>query len=925
MIIDGNALLHRAWHALPQTMKAPDGRITNAAYGFALILFKAIKDIHPEYLAVCFDAKGETFRDQMYAAYKAGRPVKPQELYDQIPMVQKILTALNIKYYQISGVEADDVIGTLAQEARNKKQETKTIIVTGDLDTLQLVDEQTEVYTLKKGVTEILIYDTEEVKKRYDGLEPHQLLDYKALRGDPSDNIPGARGILSEGAIQLIKKLQTVEKIYAELAEKSIEQLAKSSGLRESVFEKLLASKKEVELSKKLSAIKQDVNIKFDFKETLFGFFDPTVVVKVLQGLAFRSLATEVQRLAGEYEVKLKTKNEKPSTRAQAEGSKIKEDYLIGEDQIAHFLVELGRQKEFAVDTETDSLDTISARLVGLSFCWGQSAHYLEYKRLQPKADQPLAEKPEFLLQLKSILENREIKKIGHNLKFDWQVLKNVDINLQGIYFDTMVAAYLINPGQRIYSLDALAFAQFGVEMQRIEELIGPRGKQGQLNMGQVDSFKVAKYAAEDALYTWRLYQKFAPEIKIKNLEKVFFEIEMPLIKILGEMERVGIKLDSGVLKHLDKKVSLDIKKLEIKIHKLAGCDFNIASPQQLKEILFERLGLGTKGIKKNKTGISTAAPELEKLREAHPIVKYIFEYRELAKLKSTYIDSLPVLVNPKTGRVHTSFNQTITTTGRLSSSTPNMQNIPIRTALGREIRRAFVAADGYQLLSLDYSQIDLRMAAHLSDDAEMIATFKADFDIHSATAARLFNVKIDEVTPAQRRKAKEANFGVLYGLGPRGLAQRMGVSFAEAEDFIARYQALYPRVFAYLDGVIAETRERGFAETLFGRRRYLPEINSGSPMMRAAAERAAINMPTQGTAADVIKIAMVKIDSVRNVTEIRMLLQVHDELVFEVKKDKVKYWALVIKNEMESAAKLKVPLKVEAKVGDNWKEMKPA
>ena len=898
MIVDGNALLHRAWHALPQTMKAPNGKITNAAYGFILILFKALRDLCPTHLAVCFDAPGPTFRDKLYKEYKAGREKKPQDLYDQIPMIQEMLHVFGVKSIQKQGVEADDVIGTLCRNSklktqtcligsppkrRNSKLQLKTknfqsIIVTGDMDTLQLVDENTKVYGLKKGISETLIYDIEEVKKKYGGLAPAQLVDFKALRGDPSDNIPGAKGIGEKTAIELLTKFKSIEKIYKQLQRAGSAKSSQISGIKETVFKKLIDSEKLVKLSQELAQIKTDVKIKIDFDELRFGKFDPEKIVKILQKYAFRSLIAQIQTLADLYQVK---------SDGHLNKSQAKYILIDNEEKMEKFLIKLRKQKEVAFDVETDGLDVVSAKPVGISFCWNRGeAYYVSESGINKHK-----------LLIKQVLKDEKVRKIGHNLKFDYQVLKNIGINVKNIYFDTMIAAYLINPGQRVYSLDSLAFQYFGYNMQKIE--------------------------SPD--FTWALYQKINPEIAQKNLNKVLFDIEMPLVPILGDMERAGIKLDAGVLRRLDKKVKFNIHQLELKIHQLAGKKFNIASPKQLKEILFDKLKISISGIRKTKTGISTAASELEKMRSRHPIISHIFDYRELAKLKSTYIDALPSLKNPKTGRIHTSFNQVVTTTGRLSSSNPNMQNIPIRTDLGREIRRAFIAEQGYQLLSLDYSQIDLRMAAHLSCDKNMISAFEANQDIHTVTAARLFNVNFSEVDKDQRRKAKEANFGVLYGLGPKGLSERMGVDFGEAQEFIDRYQALYPQVFAFLDRVIVETRKTGYAQTLYGRRRYLPEINSGSPVMRAAAERAAINMPVQGTAADIIKIAMINID--QNIkcqmTEIKMLLQVHDELVFEVKENRVDYWAEIIKKEMESAAKLRVPLKVEAKTGNNWKEMK--
>lgn len=900
MIIDGNALLHRAWHALPQTMKAPSGVVTNAAYGFLTILLKAIREIKPSSIAVAFDAKGETFRDKLYKEYKAQREKKPQELYDQIPIIQEALRAFHISYFQKTGVEADDVIGALSRKAVSHKA-LKTIIVTGDMDTLQLVNENTEVYTLKKGITETVIYDVKAVKERYDGLTPEQLIDFKALRGDPSDNIPGARGIGEKTALELIKAFGSVETLYKQLSQEGVDVCAKKSGIKVSVFEKVIESKKVVALSKKLVRINDTVKVRFSFEEAAFPTFNAEEVLFVFQKYAFRSLFGTIQQIADLYHI----------TRTPfAVPRGVSYIHVKTESEAEACVREISTQTIIAVDTETDSLDPVGARLVGASFAFGEKkAYYIEA---------PL------LSFFTSILENPSIKKVGHNIKFDIATLKNVGVTLQGVYFDTMIAAYLLNPGVRQYGLDILVFEHFGVRMQKIEELIGERGR-AQLPMSAVPPAKVARYSAEDAYYTFRLYEKFSREIKKKGAAEVMYTIEMLLVPILEEMERAGIQIDINVLKDIGAEVTTRLKKIEQKIYSLAGVTFNINSPQQLKEVLFEKLQIQTKGIRKVKTGISTAASELLKLRGAHPVIEPLFEYRELAKLDSTYIKSLPLLVHPKTGRIHTSFNQVVAATGRLSSSEPNVQNIPIRTEIGREIRRAFVAAPGHRLLSLDYSQIELRIAAHLSGDEYLIKSFLEDKDIHTATAARLFNKKEDEVTQNERRRAKEANFGVLYGLGYRGLSERMDVSLREAQDFIARYRSLYPKVFLFLDSALRAARRYGYAETLYGRRRYLPDIRSGSPVLRSAAQRAAINMPVQGSAADIMKVAMIKINSKlksQNQAEAKMILQVHDELVFEVLEDVVEKWAAVIKVEMEGAAKLKVPLKVDAKAGRNWKEM---
>ena len=872
MIIDGNALLHRAWHAIPQTMKAPNGVVTNAAYGFMMIFLKAIREIKPSAIAVCFDSKGKTFRDKLYKEYKAHREKKPRELYDQIPIIQELLDAFNIPYFQKTGVEADDLIGTLVKESRVKNKETKNIIVTGDMDTLQLVDSATSVYTLKKGVTKTVVYGPKEVRERYGGLFPEQLVDFKALRGDPSDNIPGARGIGEKTAIDLMRAFGSIDALYKQLDQTGEADILQKFGIKEAVLEKVKESRDAVALSKKLAQIDNCVELRFSFDEAAFPRFKPDEVMSVFQKYAFRSLSFPLQKIEDSYHV---------SGAQTTVDEEISYVHIKTADEAKKFAREVSEETVIAVDTETGSPDSITTKLAGVGLSFNtKKAYYIPAL---------------FVSFIKPILENPKVKKIGHNIKSDIAALKNAGISMRGAYFDTMIAAYILNPGARQYRFDALIFDHFGIRMRN------------------------------EICYTFRLYEKLSSEIKKKNLTDVFYSIEMPLVPILEEMERTGIQIDAAVLKELGEKVAMRIKKIEQEIYSLAGCVFNINSPQQLKDVLFSKLLIQTKGIRKVKTGVSTAATELEKLRGAHKIIEPIFEYRELTKLNSTYIKSLPLLVHPETGRIHTSFNQTIAATGRLSSSEPNMQNIPVKTDIGREIRRAFVAADGYRLLSLDYSQLELRIVAHLAGDEHLIQTFIDDKDVHTRTAARLFNKKESEVTADERRSAKEANFGVLYGLGPRGLKERLSLSFEEAQNFIDRYRALYPRVFLFLREVIESARKLGFVETLYGRRRYLGDINSSSPLLRSVSERAAINMPVQGTAADITKLAMIKIEAEikkrKSSSDIKMLLQVHDELVFEARENVVTEWARIIKTEMENAVTLKVPLKVSAKAGRNWRE----
>ena len=905
IIIDGNALLHRAFHAVPP-LTTTDGRLVNAVYGFVTILLRVMKELKPRYVATTFDLKTPTFRHAQYEEYKATRVKQPDELYEQLDPIKKIVRAFNIPIYEVAGYEADDLIGTVSKKLDANK-EIDTYIVTGDLDTLQLVDDNTFVYTLKRSIADTIVYDERAVKEKYQGLRPDQLIDFKALRGDPSDNIPGVRGIGEKIAIELLTEYKTLENLY-----KKYEKSRKISPRIKSLLKEY---EKDAILSKKLATIVTEVPIKFKMSDNEFTGVDRKKVIELFQDLEFKSLLGKIPDL----EEVLKVHYQADGTKVKAKGHREKVDYILIKDQqsFAKFYKKLSSQKIFALDTETSDLDPWRAEMVGLSFAWeaGQ-AYYLDWKYL--RADRLARDK------LSKILAANKINKVGHNIKFDVEALLTSGIRVAGIYFDTMVAAYLLNPGERQLKLDNLVFSEFGHQMIPIEDLIGKKGK-GQLSMKELAAEEIFYYACEDADYTWRLYEVMQRNIKQADLNDLFFEMEMPLIKILIEMEKNGIKLDEKFLATLNKAVAQEITALEKKIYRSADCEFNISSPKQLKEILFAKLDIPIEGLRKTKTGISTAASELEKMRGLHPIIDFISDYRELTKLQSTYIEALPKLINPQTGRVHTSFNQTITATGRLSSSDPNLQNIPIRTELGRKIRQAFVAEPGNVLLTADYSQIELRVTAHLSEDRNMIDTFKKKLDIHIATAAFIYDLPLEKVTADQRRKAKEVNFGVLYGMGAFGLAERTGISRTQAQEFIDKYFNQYPQMKKYRQQVLAQAAQTGRVETLFKRRRYLPELNSQIALIRQAAERAAINLPVQGTSADIMKLAMIAVQEkiISRQSDVKLLLQVHDELVLEVPQNKLVIVGQSLKNEMEQVTKLKVPLVVEIKAGRNWRQLK--
>jgi len=972
MVIDGNALIHRSWHALPPlTTKA--GEMVNAVYGFTAVLLKALREFKPDYVALTLDRKEKTFRHDEYDKYKATRVKAPAELYQQIPKVKEVAQAFGIPIYELAGYEADDLIGTLAHSVDGTVEK---IIVTGDLDTLQLINDQTKVFTMKRGLTDSVLYDAKIVKQRY-GLEPEQMIDFKALRGDPSDNIPGVKGIGEKTAIELLQEFKTLDGVYkyvnqfkssplyggatAAAGQAKIHRSShRSSGaggtgkskekIKERILELLKQYKNDAYLSRKLATIKCDVPIKFNLTDANFGSFNREQTAELFSRLEFNSLLPRLQNLMAHA-----TTPASQTAENKFERDKIKFKYYLvdQEKDFVKFFNKLKKQKEFVFDTETASFDSVTAELLGISFSWkAGEAYYINFQfpisnsQFPNKSQIPNPKKVnlfnyqgnnsrvnEWLEMLKPIFEDKKIKKYGHNIKYDIEVMASLGIKVRGLAGDSMIASYLLNPGSRQHNLDAVTFAEFNFQKITKEDLLG-KGRE-KIEFREVPLAKLYLYSCEDADFTFRLIKKLLPKLKAEKLFKLFLEIEMPLVKVLAQMEMYGIKINSKFLANIKIRTDKRIKQLANKVYQAAGKKFNINSTQQLREILYDKLEISTLGITKTKTGLSTGADELMKLKGQHPIIALIQEYRELAKLSSTYIDALPELVNSQTGRLHTSFNQSVTATGRLSSTEPNLQNIPVRTELGREIRQSFIAAVGFQLLSLDYSQIELRLAAHMSGDKKMIKAFASGADIHRATAAEINQVKLENVTAEMRQQAKATNFGILYGQGPHGLSQNADIPYARAKEFIDQYFKIYQGVKKFIDQTIKSAKERGYAETLFGRRRYLPEINSSVLQVRKAAERMAINTPLQGTAADIIKIAMIKISRILNelnsnehesnnaqMAPIRMLLQVHDELLFEVRTDLVKEVAKKIKRIMEEVIKLKVPIIVDAKSGDNWGEM---
>ncbi len=886
VIIDGNAIIHRAYHALPP-LTTKDGRMVNAVYGFASMLLKVLQDLKPTHLAVAFDVAGKTFRHVEYDKYKATRVKADQELYDQIPLVHELVSTLGFPIYTKEGYEADDVIGTIVEMFRGDKNKDKELfIVTGDMDTLQLIDGFVKVYTLRKGMSDVVIYDHDGVIEKY-GFGPDRVVDYKALRGDTSDNIPGVPGIGEKTATELIQKYGGIEDVYKQL-KASGSKLRKE--MKEGVIKKLEEGEESAKMSYHLAKIECSVpDLKIDLKDSEIKEFDREKVVKLFQEFEFTSLLKRLPGFGSESAEEKKTSKGKKIKKTAANCENITDKK--GLKDLAELIK---KENQFVAKVILNNPDVFALDCGGIVF-WAGGKGFFVPKNL--------------MADTKDIFEDSKTELIGYDLKQLVKVMCQLGIKIKNQLFDILIASYLLSPGSRNNSLESIILKELGEEIKN--------GNQGGLfgvePLTEVETLEKIGRAAE----------KLRPELKSIDDYGLFQKVEMPLVIVLAEIELNGIALDFDLLKKLSKEVAEEILKLQETIYKLAGQEFNVSSPLQLREILFDKLSLPTDGVKKGKTGLSTSAEELEKLRPLHPIISEIENYRETSKLQNTYIDVLPALVNPKTNRLHTSFNQAVTATGRLSSSDPNLQNIPIRTAAGRKIRAAFVAEKGNVLVSADYSQIELRIAASLAEDQKMLEIFSKDEDIHRATAAAINNVPLDKVTKDMRRAAKEVNFGVLYGMGAYGLSWRADIPQWQAKEFIDKYFSEFSGVKKYLERTLEFTRKEGYCETLFGRRRYIPELNSHNFQLRNAAERMAINHPIQGTAADLMKMAMVAVqEELKEDKEIKMLLQVHDELVFEVKKGEEVKLAKRLKEVMENVAKLRVPIKVEVKFGTNWEEM---
>ncbi|MFC2007854.1 DNA polymerase I [Chloroflexota bacterium] len=903
VLFDGNALLHRAFHALPPFTIRKTGEMVGAVYGFAQMLLKVVSELKPTHYAIAFDKKGPTFRNKLFDQYKAHRPETPLELVNQIGRVRQLVDAFHIPIFELDDYEADDVLGMLSRQA--SRQDIDTVIVTGDADIMQLVSPHVKVLYPKPGrsFSDTILYDEAEVNQKY-GVGPEYIADFKGLVGDPSDNIPGVSGIGSKTAVKLIRQFGTVEQIYSRIDEVTPPKL------RDNLVENEAVARQ----SKELATIVTRTLITLDIDECKVASYDKQKATDFFRELEFNSLIPRLEKLetetvpADSSDVEVKT--------GPPEG-----DYhtIITTGDLDTLLNRLSSTRSLAFDTETTSLDAMTAQLVGISLSPAPGeAYYIPVGHVGwgPMEQLPLEQ---VIDRLTPIMEDTRLAKIAQNGKYDMNILAQHGITVNNLSFDTMIAAYLL--GEKSMGLKALALRKLGIEMTPITDLIGSGARQ--ISMSQVEIREAARYACADADMTLRLSGLLDAQLHQEGLWQLFADVEMPLVPVLLSMERSGIALDTELLRDMAHKIGEQLITLESEIYSIAGHQFNINSPKQLGSVLFEELKLPSG--RKTKTGYSTEASVLEEIsRQGFAIAELILEYRQLTKLKSTYIDAIPVLVNSKTGRIHTSFNQTRTATGRLSSSEPNLQNIPVRGDVGGEIRNAFIAPQGSRLLAGDYSQIDLRVLAHLSQDEGLLSAFQHDEDIHAATAAQLFGVDASEITPDMRRLAKTVNFGVIYGMSDYGLQQATELSREEAAGFIATYFEKYPGIANYLESTREQARKTGSVETILGRRRFIPEIHSANRQVREGAERMAINMPVQGTSADIIKVAMINLyrEMKEKGLQSKMLLQVHDELIFEVPEGEMDTMRQLLPEVMSAALPLSVPVKVDTKAGSNWGEM---
>lgn len=914
-LLDAYALIYRAYYGLIRSPRINSkGQNTSAIFGFLTTLNEVLQKEQPDLLAIGFDPAGHTFRHELFPEYKAQREATPEDIKKAVPIIKDLIKAYRIPILEVPGFEADDVIGTMAKAAVRKGYEVR--MITPDKDYAQLVEPNLLMQRPGHGNAPWEILGPQEVCEKYGLQSPLQVIDYLALMGDAADNIPGCPGVGPKTATTLLQQFGSCEDI-----------ITHSSELKGAVRKKIEEHVDEIKLSKVLTTIKTDVPLQYDFEQFKIEEPDKEALRQIFTELEFRSFLTKLdgsQKSSKSAPVELSLFGSE-STEDKGDDSErlfsrlenLSYEYKLVDNEteakeLSDFLL---TNEIFSLDTETTSIEALDAKLVGLSFSTEDfRAWYVPVSRETEKAKK-------ILEIFRPVYENPKILKVGQNLKYDLTVLANYDIHLSGPLFDTMLAHYLIQPELR-HNMDYLAEIYLNYKTIHIEELIGPKGR-GQKNMGDLEPKDIYKYACEDADVTLRLMKPLAEELRKNSLEEVFQNIEMPLMPVLARMERNGVVLDTDTLKEVENDFTARLQTLEKDIYELAGHEFTINSPRQVGEVLFGELKLSEK-VKKTKSGqYSTSEEVLRDLHSKHPIVQKILDYRGLKKLLSTYVEALPKLINPATGHIHTSFNQAVTATGRLSSSNPNLQNIPVRGEDGREIRKAFIPEAGEIFFSADYSQIELRIMAHLSGDEHMIEAFNAGHDVHAATAARIFHKDIKDISKDERRKAKTANFGIIYGISAFGLAERMDVSRTEAKELIDSYFEMYPKIKDYISKAVDTAREKGYIETEFGRRRYLPDINSRNAVVRGYAERNAVNAPIQGTAADIIKIAMIRVQQRLDAEgcKARMMLQVHDELNFSVPADEFDKVKRIVIEEMQGAYKMSVPLEADCGEGKNWLE----
>ncbi len=924
-LLDGHALAYRTYYALTrggtgaQNWITREGEPTAGVYGFASVLLRILEQEKPEYLMVAFDT-GKTFRDDLYTDYKGTREKMPDDLVTQMVRVRQLVDAFNIPRLELEGYEADDVLGSVAVKAVEAGLGVK--IITGDKDLLQLVDERVVVSLPGRSLSDAKDYLRDDVVK-FIGVLPDQIVDFKALTGDKSDNIPGVRGIGEKTAVKLLGEYGTLDNIYAHLDD-----------LPTTIRNKLEKSHDDAFLSQELARIVTDLDVPLDLDKARTEHYDSIEVEKLFHELEFRSLFTRLQKLAASQSAGINASGDQlsffkePSESAEYTPEDVSVQTVIvdTEEKFNELVSKLDSAERISFDTETTSTDQMVAELVGISLAVDLDNGY--YIPIGHHAGAGKQLPKEMILEaLQEPFGNPEIQKVGHNIKYDTVVLVRNGLHVYPLSFDTMLAEWLVNPTSRNLGLKNLAWIRLQTSMTPIEELIG-KGR-NQRSMADVSIDEAAKYAGDDAVIPLRLQLELKEELDERQATKLFEEIEMPLVQVLADMEMAGVGLDVEYLSGMSEELSQRLGLIETQIYDSVGVEFNLNSPQQLSEALFERLEL-TPPDRTQRTSsgyYSTAAGTLEAMKGDHPVVDWVLEYRELAKLKNTYVDALPLQVNPSTGRVHTSYNQAGSVTGRLASSEPNLQNIPIRTELGRQVRRAFIADQGNALLSVDYSQVELRIVAHMSNDETMLAAFQAGQDIHAATAAAIYEIPIDQVSKEQRNRAKGVNFGLIYGMSAFGLSRYTDITLAEAEDFVDAYFEQFPGVKSYLDGMKSQAAEVGYVETLLGRRRYFLGLKTQTNRnIRNREEREAINAPIQGTAADIMKIAMLRVPKALKEASLsaKMLLQVHDELVLECPIEELKPTADLVSRVMQNAYQLKIPLQTEARSGPNWNDMSP-